>query len=90
MGEFRRRLRHGHARFRGIRFPDARHSKAGVHYVSLRFDQLAEAVEFMAANKKRLSAIGEAGRVWALEHYSPKAVAMRFIDEIAKAFGQIN
>jgi hypothetical protein len=64
--------------------------KNGVHYVGLKFDRLAEAVEFMADDKERLAAIGEAGRAWALEHYSPKAVATRFIGEIAKAYGQID
>jgi glycosyltransferase involved in cell wall biosynthesis len=63
--------------------------KKGIHYVDLRFYRLAETVEFMAADKERLSAIGEAGRAWALEHYSPKAVATRFVDEIAKAYGQM-
>jgi len=63
--------------------------KAGVHYVGLKFDRLAETVEFMAADKERLLVIGEAGRAWALDHYSPKAVATRFIDEIAKAYGQL-
>lgn len=56
----------------------------GVHYIGLKFDAIDEAIAFMTADRERLRAIGAAGRDWVLEHYAPKAVALRFIDRIAE------
>lgn len=59
----------------------------GVHYVGLRLDRIGETIEFLStASDDQLAAIGEAGRAWALEHYSPKAVAVRFAEKIAKSY----
>jgi hypothetical protein len=56
----------------------------GVHYVGVRLDRVEETVAFLThAAPGQLATIAEAGRAWALEHYSPKAIALRFVGEMA-------
>jgi len=56
-----------------------------LHYVGLKLDRLDEAAEFLAQDPDQLQSIGDAGRMWVLQHYAPKPTAIRFIDELAKA-----
>jgi hypothetical protein len=56
----------------------------GVHYVGVRLDRVEETVDFLTrAAPEQLATIAEAGRAWALAHYAPKAIALRFIGEMA-------
>lgn len=49
------------------------------HYLAVNFDALEPSVARIKEESSRLSAIGHAGREWALEHYSPKAMADRLL-----------
>jgi hypothetical protein len=49
------------------------------HYIGVNFDRPAEAAERIAADPGLLERIAAAGRAWALEHYSPPAMAARML-----------
>lgn len=54
------------------------------HYIGvygLDFESTANRIKETSAEE--LARISEAGRQWALQHYSPKAVAQRFLTEVA-------
>lgn len=51
----------------------------GVHYIGIDLEDIPAAVAMLTGPRERLEAIGEQGRLWALQHYSPIAVARRFI-----------
>jgi hypothetical protein len=62
--------------------------ESGTHYVALRFDTPDETVRFLQeADDAELTAIGDVGRQWVLEHYAPKPVALRLLAEMATAYG---
>jgi glycosyltransferase involved in cell wall biosynthesis len=51
----------------------------GRHYIGVNFDRPNDAVERLLDEPECLERIGEAGREWALKHYSPRAMAERFL-----------
>lgn len=51
-----------------------------VHYVPLRLDNMPGAFARLAAEPGLAQRIARQGRAWALEHYSPRALARRFLD----------
>lgn len=54
----------------------------GVHYIGVDFDRPALLEKQLAKGVQFLQQIGEQGREWVLENYSPKATAYRFINLI--------
>lgn len=56
----------------------------GVHYVAVDgFNFEAAAIQIKQLGNEKLKQIAQQGRQWALQHYSPKAVAQRFLTEVA-------
>lgn len=55
-----------------------------VHYVAVSFDNAAQEIEDAVKSKEWLLEVGRQGRKWVLEHYSPKAVAQRLINQIVQ------
>ena len=49
------------------------------HYVAVRPETLTTVISELRGNPAQLARIAEQGRAWALEHYSPKALATRFL-----------
>lgn len=56
------------------------------HYVGLNLADLRRDVERLHDERDRLPEIARQGRLWALEHYSPVAVARRFVTTIQEQF----
>jgi len=54
----------------------------GTHYVGLRLDRMQLGVDEILSNPARMEAIAIAGREWAMEHYSPVAMAKRFLQMV--------
>ncbi len=54
------------------------------HYLGLRFDRLNDAIDILTGDRDRLVEIAERGREWALTHYSPTAMALRFLRIVAQ------
>jgi hypothetical protein len=52
----------------------------GEHYFGVRFDAVDETIDRITADPGVLERVAAAGRQWALEHYSPKALAQRLLD----------
>jgi hypothetical protein len=50
------------------------------HYIGVDFDRVEETVERIQADPGCLERIAAAGHAWAMEHYSPKAMARRFLE----------
>jgi hypothetical protein len=53
--------------------------EAGLHYLGFDFDRPDAAAPLREASDEELALIAAAGRSWALEHYSPRASAERFL-----------
>lgn len=53
-----------------------------VHYIGLDLSNLERDLTRIKSSPELLREIGEAGRLWVLEHYTPRAVARRFIKDI--------
>lgn len=51
----------------------------GTHYLGVDLDRPQAALERLSDDPAGLAAIAAAGRAWALEHYSPPALAQRFL-----------
>jgi hypothetical protein len=51
----------------------------GVHYIGVDLARPEKAVALVRDDPGALARIGAAGRVWALEHYSPRAQALRLL-----------
>ena len=51
-----------------------------VHYVPVRINNAREVVAHLAQTPGLAEQIAARGRAWALEHYSPAALAKRFLD----------
>lgn len=49
------------------------------HYIGLDFNRVDEAIERLEADPELLERVGQAGHRWALEHYSPREMASRFL-----------
>lgn len=56
------------------------------HYIGIRLDRLKEDMERLHDEQKRLPDIAEQGREWAIRHYSPDAVAQRFLETSQRLF----
>lgn len=56
------------------------------HYVGLNLADLRRDVERLHDERDRLPEIARQGRLWALEHYSPVAVAKRFVTTLQEQF----
>jgi hypothetical protein len=54
------------------------------HYIGVDLDDLDGSIDKFVQNFDRLSEISQAGREWSLEHYSPKAIAQRFLQIVIK------
>jgi hypothetical protein len=50
------------------------------HYIGVDFDRPGEAADRLAADPALLERIAAAGRQWALDHYSPRALAARLLE----------
>lgn len=50
------------------------------HYLPVRFDQLRTSVDKLRSVTGRLGQIGDLGKAWAEEYYSPKRVARRLLE----------
>jgi hypothetical protein len=55
------------------------------HYLGLRFDRLDDAIDILSGDRDRLAEIAERGKDWALTHYSPPAIALRFLRIVAQS-----
>jgi hypothetical protein len=53
-----------------------------VHYVGIRLDNTHEVLTRLAAEPDLPERIAAQGRVWVMEHYTPAAVARRFLDRM--------
>jgi hypothetical protein len=51
----------------------------GIHYLGVNFDNPEALENQLAKGKEHLHKIGQQGRDWVLEHYSPTATAARFL-----------
>ena len=49
------------------------------HYIGVDFARVDAVIERLLAEPEVLERIASAGRAWALEHYSPRAMAVRFL-----------
>jgi hypothetical protein len=52
-----------------------------VHYVGVNFEAVNATIERLRAEWERLPEIAAAGRRWAMENYSPRAMAARFLTD---------
>jgi hypothetical protein len=52
------------------------------HYIALRLDDPARELLPLLDDPKRVREIGEAGRAWALEHYTSGPIAARILQQI--------
>jgi hypothetical protein len=50
------------------------------HYIGIDFDRPDDAVARIAGDSGLLERVGTAGRQWAMEHYSPRAMAARLLE----------
>jgi len=51
----------------------------GEHYIGLRLNRIQRQVDEVLSDPTRMETIAAAGRAWAIEHYSPTAMAKRFL-----------
>lgn len=54
----------------------------GVHYIGIDLENIQATVKLLTGPRERLIDIGEQGKQWAITHYSPLAVAKRFLNHI--------
>jgi hypothetical protein len=54
----------------------------GVHYIGIDLENIQATVKLLTGPRERLIEIGEQGKQWAITHYSPLAVAKRFLNHI--------
>ena len=55
------------------------------HYIGIDLKRVDEAIDRLAADPGILERVARDGRAWALQHYSPKAMAQRFLAEVGVA-----
>jgi hypothetical protein len=60
------------------------------HYIGVDFDRVDETLERIQADPDCLERIAAAGHTWAMQHYSPKAMASRFIEEVGFSIKNLN
>jgi hypothetical protein len=49
------------------------------HYVGVDFDRIREVIDRLEAEPALMERIAQSGHQWALDHYSPRAMAQRFL-----------
>lgn len=49
------------------------------HYIGIDFDRPRDAIDRLAGDPSLLERVASAGRQWAFEHYSPRALAARLL-----------
>lgn len=54
------------------------------HYIGIDLDDIDGSIDRFSQNFDRLPMISQAGREWSLEHYSPSAIAQRFLQIVCK------
>ncbi len=54
------------------------------HYIGIDLDNVQSAIDKIAEEPEILEKIAIQGRVWAIENYSPQAVALRFMEKVLK------
>ena len=54
------------------------------HYIGVNFDNLEEFKTQLQRNVSRFGQIAENGKKWALDNYSPKNIAKRFLKLVGK------
>jgi hypothetical protein len=52
------------------------------HYIGIDLDRVEESMDRVEQIKGSFEEIAQCGREWALAHYSPKAVARRFLSAL--------
>jgi hypothetical protein len=52
------------------------------HYIGIDFNNIQESIDRILNEPEILTKVGAEGQHWALEHYSPRAVALRFLEVI--------
>lgn len=52
----------------------------GEHYFGVRFDSVQTTIDRVTRDPGLLERVASAGRSWAIEHYSPRALAQRLLD----------
>lgn len=55
---------------------------SGRDYIGIDLEDITETITLLSGTPQQLSRVGEQGRQWALTHYSPIAVARRFLQHI--------
>jgi len=60
------------------------------HYIGVDLDNIQATIDKIAADPEILERVGTEGRRWALEHYTPVPVALRFLETISKSYHEIN
>jgi hypothetical protein len=58
--------------------------KNWTHYIGIDLSHVDESMERLEAEMNSLERIGQEGRRWAIEHYSPLAMARRFLKELGR------
>lgn len=53
------------------------------HYIGIDLDNVQDSIDRIAAEPWILETIASQGRNWALTHYSPLAVALRFMEKVS-------
>lgn len=61
----------------GVRLPVM--PRHGTHYFGVDLGRTRMFFDFLSEEPERIAHIAEAGREWAVEHYAPRAVALRFL-----------
>jgi len=62
----------------------------GTHYLGVDLSRVDDFIERLREEPSLLERIGGAGKQWAEKHYSPKAVARRFLDLLCPATAVMN
>jgi hypothetical protein len=55
------------------------------HYIEIDLDDIQASINKIAAQPDILEKISLQGKEWAIENYSPKVVALRFMEKVLKA-----
>lgn len=54
------------------------------HYIGIDFDNVQQSIDRIVSEPEILEKVGLEGRRWALEHYSPLPVALRFLEIVTR------
>jgi hypothetical protein len=53
------------------------------HYIGIDLDNIQNSIDRIVEQPEILEKISISGRIWAIENYSPKAVALRFLNKVS-------